>query len=660
VAAPADPGLDPAGVLPPPEAPLAPGTWIDRTPCPPQQSLSSRGVQLAHAAGRLFSIDAGDGNGGPSHLWEWDEDARHFWDRTSCQPSDTWPVVQGSAVLGYDASKDALVLAGETYYPSALTMTWTRPLAGDGQWTSWPATYLVNPAGYDPKQATIFHDPERRSLMLLPALLELPDGASDWVSLDTTLLNRPNGVGAVAYDPGRRTFLNAVVPQNPGQPMTTWEFSLDSGSWTDRTPAAGPPSAPSSAFAWWNPSSQRTELLTLDGDFASPGSPSVWAWDPVQGSWQSVPPASDTTVPAPPVTIQAASFDETRARLVIWLDHQAGIASQELWAWNTAPRTWTRLSPDRWPVLGPWLSDRIAAYDSVRRRTVMLGIDGAGDGLVRVIEWDGESTAFVDRRVLGVCPWPGPLQNLAAAYDRDRQRLVMFAVRPGPSQSPRPQGELWEWDGATGSWTDLTPARQPSIWPGVDNWAMAYDATRKRIVLWGTGATSANLYEWDAATGTWSRPIVPFYVQLLGVANVAVYDERRALTVLAAYGPGAPTIAEWDGNTLNYAINQRPLDQGWLAGAYDARAARVMLVTLGTTTPQLLSWDGQVLADVTPPALAAGPFDLSVPIYPSGGEGGLVYDLRRGNIMLFAPPRRSSPSTLDWSLHVWEGAGTAQ
>ena len=65
----------------------------------------------------------------------------------------------------------------------------------------------------------------------------------------------------------------------------------------------------------------------------------------------------------------------------------------------------------------------------------------------------------------------------AMAYDASRQRVVMFG---GKGSSSSPLSDTWEWDGKV--WTQIKPTTSPT---GRLGHAMTYDASRQRVVLFG-------------------------------------------------------------------------------------------------------------------------------------------------------------------------------
>jgi len=69
---------------------------------------------------------------------------------------------------------------------------------------------------------------------------------------------------------------------------------------------------------------------------------------------------------------------------------------------------------------------------------------------------------------------PRPRHHHAMAYDAARDRVVLF----GGQADEDVFGDTWEWDGL--SWTPFAAGPHALIWH-----AMAYDANRQRTVLFG-------------------------------------------------------------------------------------------------------------------------------------------------------------------------------
>ena len=116
------------------------------------------------------------------------------------------------------------------------------------------------------------------------------------------------------------------------------------------------------------------------------------------------------------------------------------------------------------------------------------------DTLDQTWAWDG--AAWAQRAPTVV---PPARTGHAMAYDAERQRIIMFG---GADAVGSALGDTWAWLGT--EWLKLSPAASPSA---RRRHAMAYDPTRKAIVLFGGCAACGtdafdDTWEWDGAT--WS------------------------------------------------------------------------------------------------------------------------------------------------------------
>ena len=473
--------------------------------------------------------------------------------------------------------------------------------------------------------------------MTWPRFDELRSGQTTWVSAIGPTTIGPDGLrtGPAGYDPERATF---VMVSLPNEGMATWEYALGTGSWTDRSTATAPSDVWETSL-WWNSATARIDMLVLAGPVLSP-EVSVWEWNHVQGTWAAVLPSQGSSRPTGITRIEAISADTERGQLVAWFVTSA--LTVELWAWDAAARTWSRLSPDRWPTLWPPRIESIApVYDSVRQRMVFVG-SGFQQEVV-LLDWDGTAPVFTDRHGASPAAWPRNLEKVTAAYDRHRRRIVICGP-PNPGQ----YAELWEWSGDSGTWTNLTPATLPATWPSCRSGHMAYDAGRRRIVVWSDGILTSALWELDPQTGIWQRPPLPTEVDRLlsGLTTAIAYDEKRARIVITSTGLA---IGEWDGSVWTLpAVGGagQPTDFNGVTSTYDARHGRVVVMTTGFEgRRRLWSWDGARLVDET----SAGFTNL-------GASGsGLLYDLARGNLVWVGGLINAPNPNIDNFLHVFEG-----
>ncbi len=171
---------------------------------------------------------------------------------------------------------------------------------------------------------------------------------------------------------------------------------------------------------------------------------------------------------------------------------------------------------------------------------------------------------------------PPSLANHAMAYDRVRERVVMF----GGDSPNGPINETYEWDGST--WVLAHPggAGAPTPRSGAK---MTYDAARGVCVLVGGAdllGPSDETWEWDGfnwqlrASGPGASPGGPRHLH-----DVA-YDEARGVTVVYGGLPPFGETWEWDGNVWTPVLTPNlpgAGDRHFIAMTYDPITQRILL-----------------------------------------------------------------------------------
>jgi cysteine-rich repeat protein len=151
---------------------------------------------------------------------------------------------------------------------------------------------------------------------------------------------------------------------------------------------------------------------------------------------------------------------------------------------------WRLLRPAENPPQREFLA---MAYDRHRERVVLFG------GMTQRSAWwdrdpDNDTWEFDGTAWARVFTPTVPSERYGhmMAYDEARRRVVLF----GGLRHPEPPGETWEYDGV--DWIRRAPATSP---PAKFYAAMAYDAARERTVLYG-GVVSDDGWRLDDS-GTW-------------------------------------------------------------------------------------------------------------------------------------------------------------
>jgi len=195
--------------------------------------------------------------------------------------------------------------------------------------------------------------------------------------------------------------------------------------------------------------------------------------------------------PSPPVRyLQSAAFDESRNVLVVFGGLSGAnlnpyqVARQDLWEWNPATSTWTDRTPS-----GSKPTARSGAgmvFDSARNKFVIFGGRSTTNfDLADTWEWDPATGAFTDRTGSGLAP-VGRSQH-CMVFEKSTGKVLLFGgglagrYYDGTGISLA-FAETWEWDPATATWAQLAPAAGPSA--RYDS-ALVWDSERSRAVLFG-------------------------------------------------------------------------------------------------------------------------------------------------------------------------------
>lgn len=295
---------------------------------------------------------------------------------------------------------------------------------------------------------------------------------------------------------------------------------------------------------------------------------------PAQGSWSMV-----TGGLAPQAQSPVMVFDSARNVTVLIV-----------FAGGNALHVWERAS-------GPWVFSGIggaggytsfahaaAAFDSTRNVTVFFGGGPAPEGRGgEFAEWDG--TTWVDRSGVARPPLRG---RHAMAYDAARGVTVLFGGVVSPASSYVAAQDTWTWDGA--AWVQRTPVSFPSARVGH---AMAYDAARQRVVLFGGtnglvgGAVHADTWEWNGTTWLERTPLSgpsPAARHEHAMTHDSISGETYLFGGVDASGTPRNDLWAWNGTRWREIFGRDVAARRWDAAiAFDLLRGRLALFG-GTNT----------------------------------------------------------------------------
>lgn len=347
-----------------------------------------------------------------------------------------------------------------------------------------------------------------------------------------------------------------------------------------------------------------------------------------QLTWFNVIP--DGTPNSPGLMLgQAMAFDSRRQATVLFGggNPQTGpLYTSDTWEWDGA--IWNKRNSGQAPAR----QDAGMAYDSDRGVCVMFGggtnLFLADTPFNDTWEWDG----FVWKLRLGNDPAaadrPPPLEKPIMVYDSVRKRTVLLGSSEHIGSQVNPVTRTWEWDG------NVWMARSNAPPPRVDS-AMAFDSSRGvSVVFGGTDYNSPvdlnDTWTWDGSTWKLASSGGPPARDQHAMA----FDLRRKVLVLFGGFNGdilAPfnDTYEWDGHSWSlipsadvFGMTPRRLHRMW----YETGTQRLIVFggTVSTRAP-----DGSYVHTIYDSLFEARPpgwwADFNYPGQPTQTEDGRFY-----------------------------------
>ncbi len=315
----------------------------------------------------------------------------------------------------------------------------------------------------------------------------------------------------------------------------------------------------------------------------------------------------------------AMAYDAARGRVVLF----GGANEYDVFdfgdTWEWTGSAWVERTPASSP---PARFGHGMAYDAARGRVVLFGGYEfySGRSLGDTWEWDG--SAWVER---APATSPAARYGPAMAYDATRGRVVLF----GGAGAAGNLADTWEWDGS--DWVERDALAGP---PPREYAAMTYDGARGRVVLFGGHAYDgsdrylSDTWEWDGASWTDRTPTASPPGRLWH--GMAYESPRGRVVLFGGYDGDAPLgdTWEWDGGAwVERATFDGPAPRLGHAMAYDAATERVVLFGGFSGRAPLddtWEWLDGAWVERTP---AASP--------PPRSDHAAAYDAARGRVVIF-------------------------
>ncbi|HNT28219.1 MAG TPA: DUF4215 domain-containing protein [bacterium] len=325
----------------------------------------------------------------------------------------------------------------------------------------------------------------------------------------------------------------------------------------------------------------------------------LWEWN--GATWtQKLPPIS--SLPAN-LSGGVITYDESRDSIVLLSSYY----TQDEVGYHNFTNTWEWLS-GKWalrnPPTIPTFSSGSMMYDGANNEAVLFSYSETWG-------WNGINWSKK-------APSSTPTGNGVLVYDQTREKGLLYTG-----------SETWEWDGYDDSWAKKTTVNIPSASTG---FAMAYDAERDKVVLFGGGyseqyfdpacgcwQTTTTLleetWEWDGTDWTKMNPSVSPSPRN---GSLMIYDSvRRELMLFGGSGAGGffPSDAwKWDGTEWQQIF---PADM-------PSGPSGMASITYDSISGRTISLSGQTLWELSGGATSRAAQIFSVALNTSGISAGTI------------------------------------
>jgi hypothetical protein len=626
---------------------LAAGAWTQRTLVGSKPVARGGASMVFDSTRNKFVIFGGRANSGYdlADTWEWDPGTGAFTNRTT----SVGPSARSQHSMVFEKSTGKVLLfgggladstSGATGISLAFGETWEWD-AGTGAWTQLKPTSAPG-ARHD---SALIWDSKRNRAVLFGGM-QKPQADADG------------------------------IPQND-----VWEWDPAKANWTLRTSKGKQPTARWGHAMAYDPGRGMAVLAGGEDLDTNLELADLWDWDPNSATWTQRLDGSEPNLPAARMYASLVTA-QNRLDLLegLTLDQASGeeVASKELWELDPASATFTNRSViQNGP--SPRAGHSIAFCPATGKTYIFGGqrldtsalLDDTSALFDDLWEWDGTSWTEVQTDVR-----PPARAGAAIAYDPYRKSLVIFAGCSSAlsfSDATKCFQDTWEWQSSTRKWTQLLPATSPDysnqngLWPP----QMVTDSGRGKLLLFGMAASnnSTAVWEWDGATTTWTNrtpapgSVIPnFYDPKTNSSDattaVTFDDARQKLFVFAGQSQWQGTSSnsvfwEWDPVSAGWAFRDSGdlINISYSSGvAYDSLRRRQVLLTADSTpsgsTLALDTWEldpkGTTWYLRTFPGDSAG-----------GGYWPMAFDSKRGVMVLFCTPADGSTDlTETWEYKV--------
>ena len=332
-----------------------------------------------------------------------------------------------------------------------------------------------------------------------------------------------------------------------------------------------------------------------------------------------------TGVEPGPLDAQAMAYDAARLQVIVHEADRWMQGSSKTWAWRG--KGWVRLQPNASP---PDVDGDALCFYPPKKLVYLFGGEDWQGPIAETWLWNGLNWIQVHPKTS-----PPARSGHKMVYDAARGQIFLH----GGQQGNKPLNDSWVWNGS--DWALVKP--QSSLRPpAFDDFTLAYDSTRKEIVLFESGQT----WTWNGKVWTRRQALPP---STGSGARMAYHPPSK--TVIRFGGQnGAQFLAEtwaWDGTTWKQLKPLRsPYGRARAGMVWDASRNQIFLhggsgIDWVTDT---WGYDGKT-------------WKLKQPDFKPRVDAGhaVAYDAARTEVLLVDPSiSKDRPDTWVWNGQHWK------
>jgi PQQ-like domain len=450
------------------------GSWREATPATSPALRTGAAMVYDSARQEIVMFGGHTSTGRVAETWTWDGSDWHL------EAPATSPTGRSFPSLAYDSIRGEVVLfGGMLAVGGSAHDTWTW---NGSDWTQ--EAPLLSPPTRD--SASMTFDTARGETVLFggygaggPVNDTWTWNGENWTA-ETPAASPPLRTSAgMTYDAARQEVVLLGGIDRSAHRNDIWVWNGQ--TWTERTPATRPPKRSSMGLAY-DASAQRTILF--GGSSANLDRADTWSWNGTD--WSPL----DETIPEARFDAEAV-YDGARENIVMFGGDTDPGKVAETWIWDGGWQQSTSTGPSARSMFA-------TVYDAKRQEVVLFG--GMGPGAAELGDtwvWDGDSWAQRDVTIA-----PPPRHNHVMFYDSELEQTILWGGYNGDLGIVL--DDTWAWNGT--EWELLNPETKPAPRSGA---TAAYDPVRKQGVLFGGYATSDtglqytnNTWIWDGETWT--------------------------------------------------------------------------------------------------------------------------------------------------------------